>query len=131
MGRTLASTASYFGLWTRRIVAALIEEKFGVRLGVTAVGRLLAELDITRQKPLRRAYECDPVAIERWQREEFPRLRARAKRIGAKIFFLDEAGVRSDQVIGRTWGLRGTDPRGAHQRLAPECERHLRGQCAR
>jgi transposase len=99
-----------FGLWTRRIVAALIEERFGVRLGVTAIGRLLAALDITPQKPLRRAYERDPVAIERWKREEFPRLRTRAKRVGAKIFFLDEAGVRSDQVLGRTWGLRGQTP---------------------
>jgi transposase len=99
-----------FGLWTRQIVAALIAQKFGVRLGVTAVGRLLAELDSTPQKPLRRAYERDPVAIERWTASEFPRLRARAKRDGAKIFFLDEAGVRSDQVLGRTWGLRGQTP---------------------
>lgn len=99
-----------FGLWTRQIVAALIAQKFGVQVGVTAVGRLLAELDITPQKPLRRAYERDPVAIDRWTRLEFPRLRARAKRVGAKIFFLDEAGVRSDQVLGRTWGLRGQTP---------------------
>jgi transposase len=81
-----------------------------VKLGVTAVGRLLAELDITPQKPLRRAYERDPVAIKRWKRREFPKLRARAQRRGAKIFFLDEAGVRSDQVLGRTWGLRGQTP---------------------
>jgi transposase len=99
-----------FGLWTRQIVAALIAQRFGVRLGVTAVGRLLAELDITPQKPLRRAYERDPVAIEHWTTTVFPRLRARAKRVGAKIFFLDEAGVRSDQVLGRTWGLRGQTP---------------------
>src|SRR5437899_4497500 len=99
-----------FGLWTRQIVAALIEQKFGVRIGVTAVGRLLAELDITPQKPLRRAYERDPVAIKQWTTKVFPRLRARAKQAGAKIFFLDEAGVRSDQVLGRTWGLRGRTP---------------------
>ena len=99
-----------FGLWTRQIVAALIAERFGVKLGVTAVGRLLAELDITPQKPLRRAYERDPVAIGRWKRRAFPKLRARAKRRGAKIFFLDEAGVRSDQVLGRSWGLRGQTP---------------------
>lgn len=99
-----------FGLWTRQIVAALIEQKFGVRLGVTAVSRLLAELDITPQKPLRRAYERDPVAIKQWTTEVFPRLRTRAKRRGAKLFFLDEAGVRSDQVLGRTWGLRGQTP---------------------
>jgi len=99
-----------FGLWTRQIVAMLIARRFDIRLGVTAVGRLLAELDITPQKPLRRAYERDPVAIERWKTKEFPKLRARAKRRGAKIFFLDEAGVRSDQVLGRTWGLRGQTP---------------------
>src|SRR5262245_26669977 len=38
-----------FGLWTRRIVAELIEQKFGVQLGVTAVGELLAKLGITAQ----------------------------------------------------------------------------------
>src|SRR5437879_5203278 len=29
---------------------------------------------------------------------------------GAKMLFLDEAGVRSDQVLGRTWGVRGQTP---------------------
>ena len=67
-------------------------------------------MDITPQKPLRRAYERDPVAIEQWTQRVFPQLRARAKRSGAKIFFLDEAGVRSDQVLGRTWGIRGETP---------------------
>lgn len=56
-----------------------------MRLGVTAVGRLLAELDITPQTPLRRAYEGDPVAIERWATTLFPRLRALAKRDGATL----------------------------------------------
>ena len=99
-----------FGLWTRKIVAALIKEKLGVNLKLTAVGRLLHSLDITPQKPLRRAYERDPAAIEKWKSEVYPRLRARAKRRGAEIFFLDEAGVRSDQVLGRTWGEKGKTP---------------------
>ncbi len=42
-----------FALWTRRIVQALLQEKLGLELGLTAVGRLLAGLDITPQKPLR------------------------------------------------------------------------------
>lgn len=99
-----------FGLWTRKIVSALIQEKLHVTLGLTAVGRLLHQLNITPQKPLRRAYERDPVAIEKWTRETYPRLRARAKLRGAEIFFLDEAGVRSDQVLGRTWGEKGKTP---------------------
>src|SRR5204863_3379620 len=71
-----------FGLWTRTIVAALIAERFGITLGVTAIGRLLAELHITPQKPLRRAYERDPAAIRHWTTTTYPALRARAQRRG-------------------------------------------------
>jgi len=49
-----------FGLWTRAVVAELIEQKFGVKLGLTAVGELLAKLGLTPQKPLQRAYQRDP-----------------------------------------------------------------------
>lgn len=99
-----------FGLWTRQIVAELIQTKLGKNLGVTAVGRLLAQLEITPQKPLRRAYERDPEAVERWKAHEYPALRKRAKRCGADIFFLDEAGIRSDAPLQRTWGAKGKTP---------------------
>lgn len=99
-----------FGLWSRRIVQALIAEKMGAELGLTAVGRLLASLDITPQKPLRRAYERDPAAVALWQKESYPKLKRRANRLGAKIFFLDEAGFQSDPPLGRTYGLKGQTP---------------------
>lgn len=99
-----------FGLWTRQIVSTLIEQKFGMRMGVTAVGALLAKLGLTPQKPLQRAYQRDPQAIERWQRESFPAIAYKAKRQGAQIFFWDESGFRADSVHGKTWGVRGQTP---------------------
>lgn len=99
-----------FGLWNRRIVQQLIQEKMGVSLCLTSVGKLLASLDITPQKPLRRADERDPKAVQHWLDEEYPKLKKRAKRLGAKIFFLDEAGFQSDPVLGRTYGLKGKTP---------------------
>ena len=99
-----------FGLWTRRIVVAMVAEKFGVELGLTAVGRLLARLEITPQRPLRRAYERDPAAIQQWLDVDYPKLRRRAKRAGAKIMFLDEAGFSSEPGLGRTYGLKGQTP---------------------
>lgn len=99
-----------FGLWTRRIVQALIADKLGIKLGLTGVGRLLASLNITPQKPLRRAYERDPQAIAEWKAQTYPKLRKRAKKLGAKIFFLDEAGFQSDAPLGRTYGLKGQTP---------------------
>ena len=99
-----------FGLWTRRVVADLMEDRMGKRLGLTAVGRLLAEWQITPQKPLRRAYERDPEAVEKWKREDYPVRRRRAKARGAMMFFLDEAGIRSDAPLQRTWGAKGQTP---------------------
>jgi transposase len=99
-----------FGLWTRQIVGALIKQKFRVRLGVTAVGMLLAKLGLTPQKPLQRAYQRDPQAIARWQHEIYPRLAKDAKVRGAQIYFWDESGFRADAVRGKTWGVQGQTP---------------------
>jgi len=99
-----------FGLWTRRIVQTLIQQKFGVELCLTSVGKLLAQLELTPQKPLRRAYERDPVRIELWTKEEFPKLKKRARKHGAKIYFLDETGFSSEPNLRRTYGLRGETP---------------------
>ena len=99
-----------FGLWSRRIVQQLIQEKMGIELCLTSVGKLLASLDITPQKPLRRAYERDPKAVTLWLEETYPALKKRAKKLGAKIFFLDEAGFQSDPPLARTYGLKGQTP---------------------
>ena len=61
-----------FGLWTRAVVADLIARKFGIRLGLTAIGEWLAKRGLTPQTPLQRAYQRDPDAIERWRRETDP-----------------------------------------------------------
>lgn len=48
--------------------------------------------------------------MRRWREHEYPAIRALAKRVGAAIFFGDEAGVRSDYHAGTTWGVRGDTP---------------------
>jgi len=99
-----------FGLWTRAQVSALIEQKFGIELKLTAVGELLAKLNLTPQKPLQRAYQQDPEAVEKWRRETFPGIARQAKKDGADIFFWDESGFRADTVHGKTWAVRGQTP---------------------
>ena len=99
-----------FGLWTRSVVASLIERKFDVRIGLTAVGELLAKLGLTPQKPLQRAYQRDPEAIEKWQRETFPNITRQAKASCGEVYFWDESGFRADTVHGKTWGVKGQTP---------------------
>ena len=99
-----------FGLWTRSIIAEMILDRFDVLLTLPSIGRLLTSLDITPQKPLRRAYERDEKEIRQWKEQKYPELRKRAKQRGAEIFFLDEVGVRSDSPLGRSYGLKGKTP---------------------
>jgi len=99
-----------FGLWTRSVVADLIARKFGITLGLTAVGELLAKLNLTPQKPLQRAYQRDPEAIEKWRRERFPAITRQAKAVGGEVYFWDESGFRADTVHGKTWGKKGQTP---------------------
>jgi len=99
-----------FGLWTRKVVAELISEKFAIELSLASVGKLLADVGLTPQKPLMRAYERDPEAIEAWKRETYPSITAAAKRESAEIYFWDESGFRADVVQGTTWGVKGETP---------------------
>lgn len=99
-----------FGLWTRQIVRELVAERFGISLSLASIGALLARLELTPQKPLQRAYQRDPEAIERWVSETYPAIARRAKREKAEIFFWDESGFRADTVHGKTWSAKGQTP---------------------
>lgn len=99
-----------FALWTREMIREVIRREFGVALSVVSVGRLLGKLGLSPQRPLYRAYQQNPEAVQAWKRETFPALRAQAAAEGATIYFADEAGIRSDHHAGRTWAPVGRTP---------------------
>lgn len=99
-----------YALWTLGLVRRVVGEKFGVDLSKATVSRLLRTLGFTVQRPLYRAWQQDPVLVESWRLEQFPRIKAEAKKLGAQIFFADESGVRSDYHAGTTWAPRGQTP---------------------
>ena len=64
-------------LWTRERVAVLIRHHFAVAYSPRHVGRLLAALGWSVQKPLRRARQRDEAKIARWRTERWPALQAK------------------------------------------------------
>jgi transposase len=99
-----------FGLWTRQIVQELLLDRFGVSLSLASIGAMLARLGLSAQKPLQRAYQRDPQAVERWKHESYPAIAAEASESGADILFWDESGFRADAVHGKTWAPKGETP---------------------
>jgi transposase len=62
-------------LWTTARIAELIRRRLGVSYHPDHVGRLLHALGWSSQKPERRALQRDEAAINRWKREEWPRVK--------------------------------------------------------
>lgn len=99
-----------FALWTRDMVRELIRREFGIEMSPSAVGRLLHRLGLSAQRPLWRAWQADEGKVKAWKDTEYPAIAKQARAHGATVYFLDEAGLRSDHHAGTTWGKVGQTP---------------------
>lgn len=88
----------------------LIERDLGLKLSVRAVGDYLARWGFTPQKPIKKAYEQRPEAVQAWLEDEYPAIEARAKREGAEIHWGDETALVNTDVRGRSYAPAGQTP---------------------
>jgi len=78
-----------FALWSRLAVGELVGQKYGITLPIRTIGHYLKRWGFTPQKPIRKAYEQRPEAVEAWLKEEYPAIAERAKAEGAEIHWGD------------------------------------------
>ena len=107
-------------LWTARRLAQLIEEEFGIRFNPRSLSAWLRDRGFTPQKPERVPRERDPGAIAAWLASDWPRIKKKARRQGARLALIDESGLLMAPLVRRTLAPRGQTPsllqRGAHRK---------------
>jgi transposase len=99
-----------FALWTRAAIGALILQRYGIRMPVRTIGHYLKRWGFTPQKPLKRAYEQQPEAIQHWLTHTYPAIAARAVAEGAEIHWGDETSLSTSDARGRGFAPRGRTP---------------------
>jgi transposase len=99
-----------FALWSRAAVMQLIERECGVKLHVRSVGKYLARWGFTPQKPIKKAYEQRPEAVQAWLDEHYPEIEKRAKTEVAEIHWGDETALVNTDVRGRSYAPAGKTP---------------------
>jgi Transposase and inactivated derivatives len=81
-----------FALWTSAMVVKLIYDNYAIRLSRSSVSRLLNQLGLSAQRPLWRAYQQDPEKVQQWLNDQFPKIKALAKRNKVDIFLAMKLG---------------------------------------
>lgn len=99
-----------YALWTRKAVQELILLKYKIKMPIRTVGEYLKRWGFTPQKPIRRAYEQQPEKVKKWLTEQYPTIKAQAKKEKAEIQWCDETGFSSEDHRGRGYSLKGVTP---------------------
>ena len=99
-----------FALWTRDAVRELIRQKYQLDMPIRTVGEYLKRWGFTPQRPLRKAYQQNPVAVKKWLEADYPVIERSAKAVGGEIQWTDETGIRSDHHGGQSYSPKGRTP---------------------
>jgi transposase len=99
-----------FYLWSRSAVAQLIEQECSLKLSVRTVGKYLKRWGFTPQKPIKKAYEQRPEAVQAWLDEHYPAIAAKAKAEDGEIHWGDETALTNTDARGRGYAPAGQTP---------------------
>lgn len=99
-----------FALWNRKAIQSAVYQMWRVRIAVRTIGDYMRRWGFTPQKPIKRAYERSPKAVQKWLDETYPEIKARASLENAEIYWGDETGARNDSNHSRGYAPKGKTP---------------------
>ena len=108
-------SATIFGyetdLWTIGRLHRVVQEEYETTISQDTIWRRVRDAGLTYQKPEREYFQVDEAAREKWMRTKAPTIRKTVKKLGALLYFQDEANVSLTAFLGKTWAPRGKTPK--------------------
>src|SRR3989338_8292286 len=93
----LQQPATKFGfetpLWDCHRVQQLVKKECKADIHISNIWRMLRSWKFTPQIPIKKALEQNEKEVRRWLREEWPKIKAHARRWRAILYFQDESGI--------------------------------------
>jgi transposase len=74
------------------------------------MGNYLRRWGFSPQKPVRKAYQQRGGGVAKWMKEDYPKIAAKARTEGAKIYWCDETKATNEVHNGRSYAPRGKTP---------------------
>ena len=78
--------------WTHERVRYVIEKEYNIVYEVKQVGRIVALINWTRQKPQKKEAKQDEQKVEKWKTEGLPRLKKKAEEEGYELILKSSEG---------------------------------------
>lgn len=97
-------------MWSRKNIAELIKEQYGVEIKPSTLGYYLERWGFSVQRPVKRAYKQDQAKIDEWLNKEFPGICKRAEKENVEIFFGDETNIQNTMNYLRGYAPKGNPP---------------------
>ena len=97
-----------FALWTRQAIKDLVRREYRIDMPIRTVGEYLSRWGFTPKKPVKKAREQKPEAVETWLKNEYPLIAKEAKKEKAEIFWGDETGIQNEANHVRGYAPQGT-----------------------
>lgn len=97
-------------LWTLQKIAEYIKSAYGKNIAMRTISKYMERWGLTCQRPTKRAYGQDIFCIEKFLKEDYPVIRARAKEEKADIYWGDETGITNKENFERGFAEPGSPP---------------------
>ena len=111
----LKESAMEFGfetpLWNCKRLQILIKKELNKNIATSNLWETLRKWELSPQLPEKEYAEKDKKKVDKWLKEEWPKIQEHRRRWQAVLYFLDESGVSLAPVVGTTWAPVGETPK--------------------